>query len=154
MAIRCSYHPRGESTVTSERIPAGTGGFTLVEIMVAMVILAIGLLGLEALGIGAARSNALAARQSAYATLTSDSLESAIHQLRQQVFPSQFCQTDLPYGDRLSRQVDVSNPLLPTVTVRVIPNPESVIDMDEFQISSSLYLPVAIAGAPAGSPCD
>src|SRR5690606_26172014 len=109
MAIRRSYPPRGGSTVITERVRTGSEGFTLIEIMVAMVILAIGLLGLEALGIGAARSNARAERQSTYATLASDSLESAIHQLRQQVLPSQFCRADLPYGDRLSRQVDVSN---------------------------------------------
>ena len=44
-------------------------GFTLIEVVVAMVILALGLLGLEALGIGAARSIATADRQSGYATI-------------------------------------------------------------------------------------
>ena len=47
--------------MTSERVrKLGEEGFTLVEVLAAMVILAVGLLALEALGIGAARSLALA----------------------------------------------------------------------------------------------
>jgi prepilin-type N-terminal cleavage/methylation domain-containing protein len=47
--------------VISERTRrTGEEGFTLIEVLVAMMILAVGLLGLEALGIGAARSLTLA----------------------------------------------------------------------------------------------
>ena len=69
--------------MTSEPRRSGEEGFTLIEVLVAMVILAVGLLGLEALGIGAARAVAMADRQSCYATLASDSLEAALHQIRQ-----------------------------------------------------------------------
>jgi prepilin-type N-terminal cleavage/methylation domain-containing protein len=145
----------GEFTVPSERPVRGTAGFTLIEVLVAMVILALGLLGLEALGIGAARSIALADRQSTYATIASDSLESALHQLRQGTIPTQFCRTDLPFGDRMSRQIDLSNSQLAQVTIRVIPNPESVnAPSSEFELTSSLYLPVAAVGSVSGTPCS
>ncbi len=143
----------GESTVRF-REAAIDEGFTLIEVLVAMVILAIGLLGLEALGIGAVRSIALADRQSGYATIASDSLESALFQLRQGLTPTQFCRTDLPFGDRLSREVDVTDPSLALVTVTVIPNPESHnAPRTNFDLSSSLYLPVAAAGVVQGAPC-
>ena len=128
-------------------------GFTLIEVVVAMVILALGLLGLEALGIGAARSIATADRQSGYATIASDSLDSALHQLRLGTIPVQFCQTDLRFGDRLSRQVDVTNPQLAQVTVRVIPNPESPNAPDQFEMSSAIYLPTPLGGGVVGEAC-
>jgi prepilin-type N-terminal cleavage/methylation domain-containing protein len=131
------------------------GGFTLIEVLMAMVILAIGLLGLEALGIGAARAIALAERQSSYATLASDSLESALHQLRSNTIPTQFCDSDLPHGDRLSRLIDLSDPWLGRVVVQVIPNQESFnAPRQTFEITSSVYLPVALPGGPLGQPCS
>jgi prepilin-type N-terminal cleavage/methylation domain-containing protein len=151
------------STVATAGRPAAGGegasqGFTLIEVLVAMVILAIGLLGLEALGIGAARSIALAERQSGYVTLASDSLESALDQLRRGVVPANFCQVDLRFGDRMSRQVQLPGPppadQLATVTITVLPNPESInAPREPFQISSSLYLATAITGSPSGSAC-
>ena len=130
-------------------------GFTLIEVLIAMVILSVGLLGLEALGIGAARANATAERQSRHAVIAADSLESAIHQLRQQVLPSQFCQTDLEFGDRLSRQVDASNPRLVVVTVRVLSNEDSPNPPPEdFVATSSLYMASSVSGVPPGLPCS
>jgi prepilin-type N-terminal cleavage/methylation domain-containing protein len=61
----------------------GRGGFTLVEVLVAMVILAIGLLALEAMGIGAARAVARADLQSEYTALATDRMEQAISLIRQ-----------------------------------------------------------------------
>lgn len=139
----------------SESIAPETGGFTLIEVMVAMLVLAVGLLGLEALGIGAARSIALAERQSGYAVIASDSLESALHVLRNGAIPSQFCQENLSFGDRLSRTVDLSNAQLAQVTVRVFPAASQLTaPTDTFELSSSLYLPVALAGTVNGQPCS
>lgn len=156
--IPSSFQPWGACTVDSERTLAGDSGFTLIEVVVAMVILAIGLLGLEALGIGAARSIALAERQSSYATIAGDSLESAMHRLRltPAEVPTQFCQTLPPFGDRLSRQVQVtSNPSLATVTVRAIPNPTSFnAPSDPFEISTSVYLIDSPTGSVSGAPCS
>jgi prepilin-type N-terminal cleavage/methylation domain-containing protein len=129
-------------------------GFTLLEVLAAMVILSLGLLSLEALGIGAAKSIALADRTTEFATIASDSLDSALHQLRRDVIPTQFCRTDLKYGDKLSRAVDMSNTQLAKVTVRVIPNASSPNPpKTTFEISSSLFLPTALVGSTTGSPC-
>lgn len=149
-----SSHRPVERIVPSE-VRRDESGFTLVEVLVAMLILAVGLLGLEALGITAARSIALAERQSGFAVIAADSLESAMHQLRQQAIPSQFCQTNLDYGDRLSRSVDTSNPQIARVTIRVLPGSSTMTaPADTFEIASSLYLPVALGGAASGSPCS
>lgn len=63
------------STVTSEPAARGDAGFTLIEVLIAMVILSIGLLAVEALGIGAARAVQRARVQSAYTALATDELE-------------------------------------------------------------------------------
>ena len=56
-------------------------GFTLIEVLIAMVILAVGLLGLEALGIRAVRTVATAKKQSEYAVLASSRIERARYQI-------------------------------------------------------------------------
>ncbi len=146
--------------MTSEPRRSGEEGFTLIEVLVAMVILAVGLLGLEALGIGAARAVAMADRQSGYATLASDSLEAALHQIRQGEMPARFCDEDLPLGDRMSRDVvvtaDAEGQLI-GVEVRMIPDPDAFNAPDQdFVLEASRYLPSdwMIIGTPAGAACD
>lgn len=129
-------------------------GFTLIEVLTAMIILAVGLLGLEALGIGAARSITMADRQSGYATLTADSLESALHQLRSGGVPDQFCFV-FDRGDRLSRAVDFPTGSMARVTVTAIPDPSSFsAPPRNFQVTSTVFLPLAPGTAPNGSPCS
>ncbi|HEV3052591.1 MAG TPA: prepilin-type N-terminal cleavage/methylation domain-containing protein [Longimicrobium sp.] len=65
------------------KAPAGREGFTLVEVLVAMVILAVGLLALEALGIGAARAVARADVQSEYTALATQQMEETLMRIRQ-----------------------------------------------------------------------
>ena len=65
------------------KAPAGREGFTLVEVLVAMVILAVGLLALEALGIGAARAVARADVQSEYTALATQRMEESLMRVRQ-----------------------------------------------------------------------
>lgn len=60
----------------------GREGFTLVEVLVAMVILAIGLLALEALGIGAARAVAAADARSEYTSLATAQMEETLARVR------------------------------------------------------------------------
>ena len=63
--------------------PRGREGFTLVEVLVAMVILAVGLLALEAMGIGAARAVARADVQSEYTALATQRMEETLMRVRQ-----------------------------------------------------------------------
>lgn len=130
-----------------------SGGFTLVEVLVAMVIVAIGVMSLQALGIGAARALALADRRSGYATLASDSLASAIHQLRRGKVPSQFCASGPRVGERLARTIDLSEANLASVSVSIVPGPESADGSESFTIQSSLFLPYGLSGAVPGGGC-
>jgi prepilin-type N-terminal cleavage/methylation domain-containing protein len=59
----------------------GREGFTLVEVLVAMIILAVGLLALESMGIGAARMVARADRESELTALAADRLERALNEV-------------------------------------------------------------------------
>ncbi|HST59815.1 MAG TPA: prepilin-type N-terminal cleavage/methylation domain-containing protein [Longimicrobium sp.] len=57
------------------------GGFTLIEVLVAMVILAIGLLALEALAVGSARMVVRADRESQYSALATERLEGVLQRI-------------------------------------------------------------------------
>lgn len=63
--------------------PRGREGFTMIEVLIAMVILAVGLLALEAMSIGAARMVARADRQSEFTAMAATELETALNQFRQ-----------------------------------------------------------------------
>ena len=63
--------------------PHGREGFTMIEVLIAMVILAVGLLALEALSIGAARMVARADRQSEFTAMAATELETALSQFRE-----------------------------------------------------------------------
>lgn len=56
-------------------------GFTLIEVLVAMVILAIGLLALEALAVGSARMVVRADRESQYSALATERLEGVLQRI-------------------------------------------------------------------------
>ena len=66
----------------TERRAPSEAGFTMIEVLIAMVLLAVGLLALEAVGIGAARLNARAERQSAYVARATGQMESALRDIR------------------------------------------------------------------------
>lgn len=65
--------------------PLGEEGFTLIEVLAAMVILAIGLLALEALGIGAARSLALAETGNELVASGTTAMEKAQQRVRREL---------------------------------------------------------------------
>lgn len=133
---------------------SSTEGFTLIEVMIAMIILAIGLLALEGLGLQAVRSITQADRASGYAALARDSLESALHTARAGRLPVQFCLDGLPFGARLSRQVDVSVSELVRIIVQVtFPSTSDESLVEEFRLESSLYMPQAEGDPPIGAPC-
>lgn len=112
---------------TSQQHVRSREGFTLIEVLVAMVILAVGLLGLEALGIGAARAVTLAEKQTEYSTLASRHLEVALDSIR--LAPASVASatwTEAPHvpypGDVVERQVANNAAGLYTVTITVTPN--------------------------------
>ncbi len=124
------------------RAPRGQDGFTLIEVLVAMVILAVGLLGLEALGIGASRAMARAELESEYTTLAARALEGSVAQMRQQPTGS------WPTGCSGSPQVCVeieSGGAIPAqtrrITVRAIPRSGLSFQLDTVTVISYVYHP-------------
>ena len=75
-------HTEDRTPPRAPRRPRGADGFTLVEVMIAMVILAVGLMSLEALGIGAARLVGRSERQGDYMVQATSRLESTMAQIR------------------------------------------------------------------------
>ncbi len=62
--------------------PRAPNGFTLIEVLIAMIILAVGLLGLEALAIGAARSVANAQHRTVLAAAATQEMEIRVQAIR------------------------------------------------------------------------
>jgi prepilin-type N-terminal cleavage/methylation domain-containing protein len=72
------------STTRSEAPPAGgRAGFSLIEIVMALVLLAIGLLGVEALGVYASRLIARAEKSTVMIAAATDTLERTVIHIRQ-----------------------------------------------------------------------
>lgn len=71
-------------TETDPRLPAPRpdAGFSLMEVLIAMVILAVGLLGIEAMAIGASRQIASANRTTEYTLIATEQLENELRRLR------------------------------------------------------------------------
>ena len=111
------------TTAATERAPARRprpdGGFTLVEVLVALLILAVGLLALEALGIGAAKMVGKARRQSAYTAMATSELERVTGMIRDNRTVTNANQA-LAGGGTMATQVVQSGTLF-TVTVTVTP---------------------------------
>ncbi len=113
--------------------PAGNAGFSLIEVLIAMVILSVGLLALEGLSIGAARVTAHASRRSLYTEQATDVLERSLSSLREgQAVAGGDIDVKNPAGNKvatLSLSTASTNLLTPPavpmrrwdVTVRVIP---------------------------------
>jgi type IV pilus modification protein PilV len=110
----------------------GQAGFTLVEIIVALLLLAIGLLGVEALALNASRMMARAEKQTIWMGVAADTLERTVAQIREgslTVAPSTPQTYQLTGGDTVRLAVsnaDISNSSpgakLWTVQVSVYPN--------------------------------
>lgn len=133
--------------------PRSAGGFTLIEVMVALVLLAVGLLSLQALGIMAVRSNGLAQKNSRAAATAAQYMETAMNQMRGGT-PTQLCQT-LANGDRVSVAIDINapnHPERPKITVEVR-TPAGVSNPLPYTLQSYAFVPSGISAA-AGTPCS
>jgi type IV pilus modification protein PilV len=116
-------------------------GFTLIEVMIAMVILAVGLLGLEALGVGAARMVNRAERENAMAAIAADTLERTLGRVRATGVANVNQQFDnTPTGDSIRLSVQNTGRLT-TVTVTAIPKPTSSVlgRADSIQITGNVF---------------
>ena len=127
----------------------GEEGFTLIEVLVAMMILAVGLLGLEALGIGAARSLTLADAGSELVVAGPAAMEKGQQKVRRQllvppatVTTGQSCETQPTLTVCTEVQTRASLGALPTrnarLTVTVTP---LRVQADTFRITSYVYDP-------------
>ncbi len=99
------------------------GGFTLIEVLIAMVVLAVGLLALESMAIGASRSIATANRMTEYTLIASQQLETVQERLRNGNNPGS---TDERLANGTRVQTVVAQNVVPTgslwtVTVTVTP---------------------------------
>lgn len=120
----CS-HVSIRSRFTPSRLPRprwGGGGFTLIEVLVALVILSVGLLALESLGIVSARSISRAERQSRQTLLAIRTLEQSVDEVRRGSLAESDARVDGLSGDSVRREVRTDPPR--RVRVVVIPNPE------------------------------
>lgn len=117
-------------------------GFTLIEVLIAMVILSVGLLGLEALGIGASRMIGRADKESRMSTLAATYLERGLTQARVNPAPRSSCSVPSDGVDTVCVNIasiaGVANTRRVTVTVR--PRQGSV-RVGSFEVSSSVYDP-------------
>jgi prepilin-type N-terminal cleavage/methylation domain-containing protein len=69
--------------VATEPSPRADAGFSLIEVLIAMVILSVVLLSLKGLSVSAARTTASATRRSRYVEVATDTLERTLSRLRE-----------------------------------------------------------------------
>ncbi|HEV2145896.1 MAG TPA: prepilin-type N-terminal cleavage/methylation domain-containing protein [Longimicrobiaceae bacterium] len=118
-------------------------GFTLVEVLAAMMILAVGLLGLEALGIGASRMLVRAEKESRVSTLAATHLEAGLRQARANpAGTGSSCPVEERGKDTVCVTVQavtgVAKTRRVTVTVRPV---RGAVRVDSFVVSSTFYDP-------------
>lgn len=132
--------------MTTDRTPAaGEGGFTLIEVLIAMVILSVGLLGLEALGVGASRMVNRAERQGALVAIASDTLERTLSSIRTSANPAGLADATAAFltsrNDTIRIRITGAGTRLRTVSVTAIPNPSSVVlrRADSLRITGNVF---------------
>jgi prepilin-type N-terminal cleavage/methylation domain-containing protein len=122
-------------------------GFTLIEVLVAMVILSVGLLGLEALGIGVAKSLGRAERQNTMAANAVGAMERAQHRIRLApgaVTTGNSCGSDADSGMYVCTDVQTWASLgtIPRRTARVMVSvSRSVGSTDSYSVTSYVFDP-------------
>lgn len=124
---------------------AGEGGFTLIEVLIAMVILAVGLMGLEALGVGASRMVNRAERQGALVAVASDTLERTLSRFRTAASPAALPDVSQAFltsrNDTIRVSVTGTGTRLRAVSVTAIPSPSSSVlkRADSLRITGNVF---------------
>ncbi len=128
----------------------GESGFTLIEVLIAMVLLGIALMALVPLGVISARQVSLADRNSRSAATATRYLEDALLQIRQGTYPAE-CSLTLPNGDEVVREIVPGNSSIPavpwTVVVTVTPKPTTGPALPDV-IRSYAFSPIDIPNEP------
>lgn len=131
---------------TSRRRVQGREGFTLVEVLAALVILAVGLLGLEALGIYAARSVVRAERQSEFALDATRVVEATVDTIERSLAAQPACGV-VSFGAATSggvvRRTVQGADRRRTVRVEVLPAAGSALMPDTFLLVTHVFVPNA-----------
>ena len=125
----------------------GEDGLTLIEVLAAMLILAVGLLGVQALGIGAARLLARADQQTAVAVAATAAMEVRQQEVRRNpagVEAGEECFTGEAGGVDLCVRVEPGGgPGVSTGAVRItVRAVHPRLPRDTFSISSWIYEPI------------
>jgi prepilin-type N-terminal cleavage/methylation domain-containing protein len=130
------------STVNTDprRGPASRRGFTLVEVLIAFVILAVGLLALEAMGIRAARLVTRSQRLADYSTMATSKLEAAMDTIRGGTIPTTTSGSFT--GGTWARQVTttiLTSGTIRNVRISVRPTADAVLaTRDSFYVSGNV----------------
>ena len=127
-------------------------GFSLIEVLFAMVLIAVGFLGLQALSIGAARMAARAEVRSDAARLASRDLELALQEARTGATPQSRCEVLEGGRFSLSREVGGLGTRNPEITVTVTPD-TSIRSAPAYTLRGSTYAPSTLTGSDQGQPC-
>jgi prepilin-type N-terminal cleavage/methylation domain-containing protein len=128
--------------VTTDRVLrrriASQSGFTLIEVMVAMIILAVGLLGLQALGIGAIRAVHQGQKNTEFAVVAASHLEQAAHEVRRGCLVATESGNEVQHDEVVvvTRRITASGDLR-EITIQVAPSPgRQHVDPTPFTLSS------------------
>lgn len=132
---------------------AATGGFTLVEVLVALVVLSLGLLALEALGIVVARGVTRAERESEWAFAAGARAERTMDSIRAGCLGAHApaiveLRGAAPAQDTLLREITEADGLY---TVRLSLRPAqgaALVRPDTFTVLADAFLPAIPACAP------
>jgi prepilin-type N-terminal cleavage/methylation domain-containing protein len=134
------------------RLDVGSAGVTLVEVLVAMLILSVGLLALQALTAAAIRTAGRADRSTHASIVATSYMEDALAWLRAGRLPPALDCT-LANGDAVARSARaVEDPRLAAVEVRVELRPPTA-PHETFTVRSHVYSPDGFAPSEGAAAC-